>query len=277
MAANVFRAIPCCPVGSGEPGRSPCHKFVTWEKETVALSQKSHQWEFMEFGTRRPPAWSLLAAALVTGMLIAVVAVSVCPWLVGLEPKTKTGVVESSDEKKRFVWKDLVAEDTAAFANNLREIGCPEDTIRRIVSTGKEVPAAEVPPATPTPAVTPVPDSQVAGGHTSPAPSPGGPADDLVIVAPEGRVSLPAAFQSLPQDAAMSEVQRVHLNNIQELFIKEVGGPDQDPASTEYQEKWRVAQRMADERFKAAFGQAEFVRRQMAVLRAEQAASNPSP
>ncbi|HEY8900645.1 MAG TPA: hypothetical protein VIM61_09555 [Chthoniobacterales bacterium] len=182
----------------------------------------------------------------------------------------------------RLTWRDLADADSARFAANLRAIGCPEDTILRIVTTDEDpsTPAEPVPAATPTQAVVPVAmPVPVAMAPAPPAvapiapiapPPPAGP--DVVIVAPQGHVPLPVAFQELPQDGQMTPEQRAKLTAIQDAFIAAIGGANQDPNSAEYLARWREAQRKSDVAFKTAFGQGEFIRRQMARLRAEQSA-----
>lgn len=218
-------------------------------------------------------------AGAAVGILLAVGMIASFPGLLGLQPREAKA--EKASVVPRLSWADLADADTAAFARNLRAIGCPEETIQRIMTRGAraaytpppEIAAAAAPvapvlsstavvPATVQPIATPAP-------YVTAAPY---VAPDAVIVAPAGPVPLPVAFQPLPQDARMTNAQRAQLNALQEQFIQDIGGTNQDPNSPYYLNRWREAQRKCDAAFKAVFGQGDFMRRLMATSRAEQAA-----
>lgn len=101
-------------------------------------------------------------------------------------------------------------------------------------------------------------------------------AESAPIVAPAGNVAIPVAFQPLPSDDEWTEVQRKQSTAVQEQFVRDIGGPDQDPASPEYAGRWRQAQWTADQQFRAMFGVQAFLQRQMARARADAAAGGES-
>jgi len=235
------------------------------------------------------------------------------------------------------LWSRLVSSDRNVTAANLRRIGCPEETIARILADAPAIPAAPaarsmaetsstpvVAPSagtgvTPAPTmerlatITPVPappmaapvvrqiDPAVAAGMAAgkrlvaarlatqatdsgreisgatnaaaapavDAPVVSAPTDLSVvdappIVAPAGDVAIPVAFQPTPEDARMSEVQRSQLDAIQQTFVQNIGGENQDPYSPDYRQLWKKAQRLSDEQFRALFGQQAFNERQIA-------------
>jgi hypothetical protein len=52
----------------------------------------------------------------------------------------------------------------------------------------------------------------------------------------------------------MTDQQTALLQDLRQEFIDEVGGPNQDPASPEYRERWAKAEAEANQRFKVLFG-----------------------
>ena len=210
-------------------------------------------------------------ACAAAGVLLTVAGIACFPGLLGLQPRATP--MEKVTAAPRLSWADLTDADTAVFARNLRAIGCPEGAIQRIVTPHEQ--EVFVPP--PPEVETSVPLSAPALPTTAlPPPATPAPyvatAPDVVIVAPVGHAPLPVAFQALPQDARMTNAQRAQLNAMQEQFIADIGGTNQDPASPDYLARWREAQRKCDAAFKAVFGQGDFMRRLMATSRAEQAA-----
>lgn len=89
------------------------------------------------------------------------------------------------------------------------------------------------------------------------------------IVAPVGDVAIPVAFQPLASDGELTGPQREKLGAIRERFVRDIGGPDQEPTSPEYQQRWRFAQWTADQQFRAMFGVQAFLQRQVATARAD--------
>jgi hypothetical protein len=213
--------------------------------------------------------FALPATCMLAGMVLGVAGMAAFPASRGAHAPA---VREAAPIAPRLSWKDLADADPGRFAVKLRAFGCPEDTISRILAHAEAAPV--VVEAVPTPAVaTPVP---VAMPTVAPTPAPAAPAaptfaygavpPDVVIVAPQGCVPLPVAFQEMPQDARMTVAQRIKLDAIQQEFIAAIGGPNQDPASEEYLNRWRQAQPKCDAAFKAAFGPTAFMRRYMATV-----------
>jgi hypothetical protein len=57
----------------------------------------------------------------------------------------------------------------------------------------------------------------------------------------------PGVIKATPEQIASIE-------KIQQQFVKDVGGPNQDPTDPEYEQKWKSAQWVADQIYKAKFG-----------------------
>jgi len=81
-----------------------------------------------------------------------------------------------------------------------------------------------------------------------------------VITAPEGTVAVPVAFQ--PPTGAESDIERAQIDNLQQQFVQDIGGTNQDPSDPDYQAAWNKAQRLADERYAALFGSDAMLARQ---------------
>jgi hypothetical protein len=229
-----------------------------------------------------PSRFLLSVAGAAVVALLTAAGIACFPGLLGLQPRIAS--VAQTTVAPRLSWADLSDPNTATFARNLRAIGCPEETIQRIMTRGDRVvpapspevaaPVAPVAPVLPSVAATTVSAQPLATPAPVVAAAPYA-APDAVIVAPAGHVPLPVAFQSLPQDVRMTDAQRAQLNALQEQFIADIGGTNQDPNSPYYLAQWREAQRKCDAALKAIFGEGDFIRREMATARAEQAAARP--
>ncbi len=169
-------------------------------------------------------------------------------------------------------WAEITAPDPDTFARNLRKIGCPEETIARIIPMDA---SPSVPPTQPREVTVIPPASPVLGERSTPKAPPGDIAEPgeeseaPPIIAPEGNVRIPVAFFSSPDDAKLPDRLRSVLNSIQEQFVREIGTENPDPSSPEYRQRWHWAQMDADNRFRAAFGQQAFLKRQIEAVRAE--------
>ncbi|HVM59334.1 MAG TPA: hypothetical protein VMV72_00570 [Verrucomicrobiae bacterium] len=84
------------------------------------------------------------------------------------------------------------------------------------------------------------------------------PALPVVSDPAEGsRFRLPLVFQPVNPQALTPAIQD-KLTQLQDQFVKEVGGDGPDPTDRAYQERWLTAQEIADERFRAQFGYAAY-------------------
>jgi hypothetical protein len=75
----------------------------------------------------------------------------------------------------------------------------------------------------------------------------------------------PLAFTVNPRN--LTPAQQIALAAIQDQFLKAIGDADQNPADPAYNERWRNAQNIADQTYRADFGWTAFV--QMQVERAQ--------
>jgi hypothetical protein len=78
-------------------------------------------------------------------------------------------------------------------------------------------------------------------------------------------VDPPLAFTVNPRN--LTPAQQIMLAAIQNQFLKAIGDADQDPANPAYNDRWRNAQNIADQTYRADFGWTAFV--QMQVERAQ--------
>ncbi len=65
------------------------------------------------------------------------------------------------------------------------------------------------------------------------------------------RYAEPGVVQATPEQIAS-------IQEMQSQFVKDIGGPNQDPADPAYEKKWRDAQWLADQIFRARYGYAAF-------------------
>jgi hypothetical protein len=68
------------------------------------------------------------------------------------------------------------------------------------------------------------------------------------------------AFQ--PASGKESDVEKAQLENVQQRFVNDIGGTQQNPSDPDYQATWTKAQQLADERYRALFGEQAFLNRQ---------------
>jgi hypothetical protein len=90
-----------------------------------------------------------------------------------------------------------------------------------------------------------------------------GGAADSVIVAPEGSTQIPAAFADAgPGESELTAQERQQIGDIQEQFAQTVA--QVESSSPDYRKVWQDAQWLADQQFRALFGNQAFLQRQMA-------------
>jgi hypothetical protein len=74
-------------------------------------------------------------------------------------------------------------------------------------------------------------------------------------------VDPPLAFTVNPRN--LTPAQQITLAAIQDQFLKAIGDADQNPADPSYNERWRNAQNIADQTYRADFGWTAFVQMQL--------------
>jgi len=87
--------------------------------------------------------------------------------------------------------------------------------------------------------------------------------DEQTITAPVGdNIAIPAAFQVPGPDEKLNDTQKAGQDQLQQQFVNQIGGPDQNPADRVYQQRWQTAQWKSDQQFRAFFGQQAWLDRQ---------------
>ncbi len=209
-------------------------------------------------------------------------------------PQTTAG-----SEPKPFCWNQLESPDFHVYVKNLRSIGCPEPTVRAIISAdvdaiyqnrseGLEQRLSELANSSwaarlaaytteqslkaelqelPEEEASEIEDylglpsvaAQVAADTTSAA-----QASQSDNESPDP-VSMPLIFQAVdPAALNLSSDQMDVINNLRLNFIKAIGGLNQDPSDPAYMERWQKAQPEADDMLRGMLGISVFENLQMA-------------
>lgn len=198
--------------------------------------------------------------------------------------------VTSSAKSSRFQWSQLDSSDYHIYVKNLRAIGCPEPTVRAIVTTDVdsiyeifedqlEQKLAE--------AETGSWSNQLSGYSSEtalkealqklPAEKTAKIADLLGLKPaslPTATMAASAPADSLPVPLVMqninlsglnlSEDQKQIIASLRQDFLKQVGSPSQDPNDPAYLARWQKAQPDADNMLEAMLGNDVYTRYQLA-------------
>jgi len=185
-----------------------------------------------------------------------------------------------------FQWRQLFSTNNyRVYVTRLRSAGCPETTVRDIVwgdaervfakkrqelnldarQAGKWSTAAERQM---------VADllgdaSLAAGGSEATAP---GQSD----AQPAAVALYPLVFQ--PVDLAalgFNDDQVSAVEQVRQQFIDAIGGTNQNPAASDYWQRWQQAQKTVDTLIRGQLGSKAYMQYEMAVLQAQQAAAQP--
>ena len=192
-------------------------------------------------------------------------------------------------EPRPLHWSDLLSTDDATYARNLRTIGCPEETIRDILTAaiahrydaqrqdivvqhqqGRIDTAAmqaavaqlweqqnEAVNQVPRPAVTSAAtqSTEVAPSASAPAAGPrvgnGAPAG----TAPrDSAIRMPIALKEPDASLGLNEAQRAAVDQVGDHFAQAINAPKLAPTDPAYHQLWKDAQSDADERLKVQIG-----------------------
>lgn len=195
-----------------------------------------------------------------------------------------------------FRWRQLEARDYHVFVKNLRDIGCPEATVRAIVTAdvyavyenrirALEKRIAELNAGSWTnwlagagtetelkSELEQIPDGEAAEINELLGVK-GAPAQDSVAVASATAsanasakaaarsqpASMPLALQNVDLTAMnLNDVQKQVIENIRQNFLDQIGGTNQDPNDPAYLARWQQAQPEADNRLRGMLGTAFF-------------------
>ena len=167
--------------------------------------------------------------------------------------------------------------DYRAYVANLRAIGCPEPTIRAIVTAdfdaaisferrrlelaGKST-LPFSPESTKQAVAIVLGDDSIQSRAkemetTSPvvASSQSQPAPLRPAGLPVAHASYPAVFQSpVLNDSTLTPNQKAAVRQLQQQFVDAIGGANQDPGDPAYAARWQTAQQNADDALRAQLG-----------------------
>ena len=191
----------------------------------------------------------------------------------------------TSDDLNQFSWSQLESTNYHAYITNLRRVGCPEQTIRDIITADidgvyagrREERQSKLTAAGPMPTGSADEDPKAALenlrieeagvitallGSQTPKEQQGKP----LMPVRNSRAQLKNRPVSLPVvcydvDWAALNLDKGRQDAIGELrqdFIDAIGGPKQDPNDPAYRELWQKAQPEIDERLKAMIGTQAF-------------------
>jgi hypothetical protein len=197
-----------------------------------------------------------------------------------------SGVVAMGTPAGRpFRWNQLESTDYRLYIKNLRAIGCPEQTIRDIITADvdslyeqrareleqklallangalagrlagsqsklagelRQLPGQE---STVIAALLGLPTPMSAVDASAPIPSPRRQSVQ------EERVSMPLVFANVdPASLNLDESRIQAINSLKQRFLEEVNGPGQDPNDPAYLERWQKAQPEVDSMLKGMIG-----------------------
>lgn len=207
---------------------------------------------------------------------------SAVPAIIDAELQTQAPVSFSSPEPvsaaQAFRWSQLESSDYRTYIANLRGIGCPEQTIRDIITA--DVDEAFYAPrrdqlkqAGDAQAVdsalqqlnsqesafiasllgTETPSAQVVASNPRPPRFVRKSQAELDLSRP---ASVPLALQLADSPAMnLTAVQAQTVNDIRQTFLDQIGGTNQDPNDPAYRQRWQAAQREADTMLVGMLGQ----------------------
>lgn len=211
--------------------------------------------------------------------------------------------IQTRVESAPFRWSQLYAPDYHDYVKNLRVVGCPEATVRVIVSADVQaaysVRAGEIEKQISAfdnsswtnqvaafkeeaalkeelqemPEVEAAEVADLLGLKPALAQAAARPSRRSSSLPPVQPASPPLAFQKIdPSALNLTEEQKQAIAGIQQDFLQQVGGINQDPNDPTYQARWRQAQPAADELLQAALGYDAYAQYQ--VLAAQKSLEN---
>jgi len=205
------------------------------------------------------------------------------------EAATPTPASPPAAETRPFHWSQIESADYHTYIANLRGIGCPEQTIRDIITADVESLYAarrrplEAKLATESSAgrlavqrelqeLRQQEASFVAAlvGAASVSTEPGSvaefPPSGSVQQEPPGRISLPLVFQAFDPSAIDLTAEQVQvIDDLRARFTAGIGGLNQDPNDPAYRERWLSSQPEVDQDLRGMIGNSAYQHYQLAV------------
>ena len=208
-----------------------------------------------------------------------------------------------------FHWSQLYAREYHAYVKNLRAIGCPESTVRAIVAADvhavfqpevnalkKKLSAlangswtSQIGSQTNAEAwqaeLQQLPDEESAMiadylGETvaTPSPLPVPHKRRLPVADPDAPVEVPLVAQDVNLAALnLDQGQLQAIDDLRQIFIQKIGGPNQDPNDPAYLTRWRTAQAEVDNLMQGMLGNQAYLDYQQLALAAAQTQSAQNP
>ena len=205
------------------------------------------------------------------------------------EPPVSVGQAQSTVPLR---WSQLESIDYPTYIANLRGIGCPEETIRDIITADiaslydqkrKEARAESAPAGVDANALerrlaalweeqTDLAD-RLLGRRIALAGKVGQPSANQpvmasaekppVIIQPTGSSALPLVLFDPDPSLQFNDRQLARFGTLRERFVAALAGFDGDPSDAEYLRRWNEAKNRMDEQFQQYFGGDAFTRQQI--------------
>ncbi len=227
---------------------------------------------------------SLTLSILLSGILLAALGISLAhrekpaPASVVAVAPPESDPPPAVESAGPFRWSQLEAtNDYRSYVANLRAVGCPEPTIRAIVTAdfdaaisfekhrlelaGKST--SQFSPETTQQAIASVLGETAGSSHaeetvapaSSITTSPSQPSSTRPAGQPIFRASYPVVFQNaVRNDSSLTENQKAAVRQVQQQFVDAIGSANQDPADPAYTARWQTAQQDADDALRAQLG-----------------------
>jgi hypothetical protein len=178
-------------------------------------------------------------------------------------PSAPQPTIREPVQSSRFTWSQLESTDYPTYIASLRNIGCPERTLREIITADVDDLYAQKRKEQ---------GLDDSGSFTGPwsreeetrvivklfgDPVEGGTRSNELAAAPrlQGPPSLPMVFEDKALDSLkLTDEQKADLDWLRTEFISEIGGVDQNPNDPAYLERWRKAQPKADDLLSSIIG-----------------------
>ncbi len=189
--------------------------------------------------------------------------------------------VSSEPQEPRFDWSQIESADYRVYVANLRRIGCPEQTVRDIITAdvhalyAPQIEVLEISRTSSNPAGRTSLDQglialrgeesalvekllgTVSSTKSSTALAPG---SQRIEFARQLRpIAMPLVFQ--PADLTglhLSDGQLEAVTNLRQRFLLEIGGVDQEPNDPAYRERWEESQPALDQDLRGFIGTRAF-------------------
>ena len=188
----------------------------------------------------------------------------------------------SSDPEKqrKFQWNQLESPDYRTYIANLKAIGCPKQTLRDIIvadldslyAPRREQLARSAAAEAQLEALNreeasvlatllgPAPVSTQAAGNTNAAPARAQRQSGLEAALSARAPTAPLVFQEVnPAALNLTSGQQEVISRLQQQFIDQIGGTNQDPNDPDYLARWQKAQRLMDDTLRGTLGIKFFV------------------